>query len=129
MGINVVMGATAMCSFGVAPSTLAFLPLSRVMIEGKPAGTIADSAPMMNVLPFGMCTTLSNPTVATATTAALGVLTPMPCIPVIVGPWKPGATQTQIGGKPALVMGSTCQCAWGGVITISFTGATKTMSS
>ena len=52
-----------------------------------------------------MCTSLTNPTVAAATTAALGVLTPMPCIPVVAGPWKPGAAKTMIGGKPALVIG------------------------
>ncbi|GAB2460544.1 hypothetical protein GCM10027265_07080 [Jatrophihabitans fulvus] len=98
------------------------------MIEGKPAATITDCAPMVNVPPFGMCTTLSNPTVASATAAALGVLTPMPCVPVTT-PWKPGAIKTMLGGKPALTSSSTCQCSWGGVITITFPGAVRTQSN
>jgi hypothetical protein len=37
--------------------------------------------------------------------------------------------RTQIGGSPALTAGSLCNCAWGGVITIGFPGAVRTMSS
>ncbi|WP_244930194.1 DUF4280 domain-containing protein [Nocardioides sp. W7] len=126
MGQSVVTGAMATCSFGVAPSTLNFLPITRVTIEGRPAGTTMDMMPMVNIPPFGMCTSLSNPTVAAATSAALGVLTPMPCIPTMAGPWKPGALKTTIGGKPALVSGSTCNCAFGGMVSITMTGAMKT---
>lgn len=127
MGQNAVLGATMQCSFGVAPATLSPLPTSRVLIEGRPAATITDCAPMVNVPPFGMCTTLSNPTVAAATSAALGVLTPMPCVPVTT-PWKPGAPRTLLGGRPALVSGSTCNCAWGGVIQLLVPGAMRTQS-
>jgi hypothetical protein len=116
------------CSFGLAPSTLNVLPTSRVLIEGKPAATIKDMVPAMNIPPFGMCTSPSNPTVAAATSAALGVLTPMPCVPVPAGPWKPGAMKTLIGGMPALTAPSVCNCAFGGVITIGFPGTTRTMS-
>lgn len=129
MGQSAVTGAVAMCTFGVAPSSLSFLPVSRVTIEGRPAGTIMDIAPMVNVMPFGMCTSLSNPTVAAATSAALGVLTPMPCVPTIAGPWKPGAAKTTIGGKPALVSGSTCNCAFGGVVSMTMPGAVRTTAS
>ncbi len=125
---NVTQTAMLTCSFGMAPATLNPLPVSRVMIEGKPAATINDFAPAVNIPPFGMCSTLSNPTVAAATTAALGVLTPMPCVPVTT-PWKPGAIKTMIGGQPALTASSTCQCAWGGVITIGFPGAVRTQSN
>jgi uncharacterized Zn-binding protein involved in type VI secretion len=128
MAINVTQGALLTCSFGVAPSSLSPLPVSRVMIEGKPAATITDSAPMVNIPPFGMCTTLSNPTVASATAAALGVLVPMPCVPVTM-PWVPVAPRTMVGGKPVLASGSVCNCAWGGVITISFPGAVRTQSN
>ena len=120
--------ATIMCSFGMAPSTLNVLPTSRVFIEGKPAAAITDMAPMVNIPPFGMCTTLSNPTVASATAAALGVLTPMPCVPVPVAPWAPGATRTLIGGRPALTAGAMCTCSWGGVISISFAGSARTLA-
>ena len=124
---NVTTGAMLTCTFGVAPSTLNVLPIARVMVEGKPAATIFDMVPIMNIPPFGMCMSLANPTVAAATAAALGVLTPMPCIPVTT-PWKPGAMQTLVGGKPALTLGSTCQCAWAGVIMVGFPGSTRTMS-
>ncbi len=126
---NVTSTAMLTCSFGLAPSTLNVLPISRVFIEGKPAATIKDMAPIVNIPPFGMCTSLSNPTVAAATSAALGVLTPMPCVPVSAGPWKPGAMRTKIGGAPALTAGSMCNCAWGGVVTIGFPGTVRTMSS
>lgn len=126
MGQSAVTGALATCSFGVAPSSLNFLPTPKVMIEGRPAGTVMDNIPMVNVMPFGMCTSLSNPTVAAATSAALGVLTPMPCVPVMAGPWKPGAMKTMIGGKPALTGNDMCNCAFGGVITMTMPGAVRT---
>ena len=128
MGQSTVTGAVMMCSFGVAPATLNALPKSRVMVEGRPAATVTDIAPMVNVPPFGMCTSLSNPSVAAATSAALGVLTPMPCTPMLAGPWKPGAAKTTLGGVPALTSGATANCAFGGVITLQVTGtATTTM--
>ena len=39
-----------------------------------PAANIMDHVPMVNIMPFGMCITPSNPAVAAATAAALGVL-------------------------------------------------------
>jgi uncharacterized Zn-binding protein involved in type VI secretion len=128
MGQNANLGAVLQCSFGMAPSSLIPLPTPRVMIEGRPAATITDCAPLVNIPPFGMCTSLANPTVAAATAAALGVLTPMPCIPVTT-PWKPGALKTMIGGKPALVSGSMCNCAWGGIIQMTMPGAIRTQSN
>lgn len=126
MPSTIVTGALAQCSFGIAPAALSFLPASRVLVEGRPVGTIADIAPGLNVPPFGMCTSLSNPQVAAATAAALGVLTPMPCVPVVAGPWKPGAPRTTIGGRPALTAGSTCNCAFGGIVSITFPAAVRT---
>jgi uncharacterized Zn-binding protein involved in type VI secretion len=117
------------CSFGMAPSSLVALPTPRVMIEGRPAAVISDIAPGVNIPPFGMCTSLANPTVAAATAAALGVLTPMPCIPVVVSPWTPGAPRTTLGGIPALTAGSMCNCAWGGVVTMTMPGAVRTTAS
>ena len=118
---SVVSTAVTMCSFGAAPCTLNVIP-STVMIGGKPAGTIMDNTPA-NLPTFGMCMSLSNPTVASATAAALGVLTPMPCLPVVTAPWVPPAAQTLIGGKPALAAGAQCFCNWGGVIQIGVPGS------
>ena len=120
---QVVNGAMLACSFGVAPSTLTVTPAGiPVTAGGQLAATISHMVPMMNIAPFGMCTTPSNPQVAAATAAAQGVLTPQPCIPVITGPWAPGSTKVTIGGVPALTASCTCQCAWGGAITISVPG-------
>lgn len=118
------MGAMVLCSFGMAPMTLDVLPADRVMIEGTPAANITCSTPV-NIPTFGMCTSLANPEVAAATAAALGVLTPMPCVPAL-SPWIPVST-TLIGGQPALVAASTCMCAFGGVVNITFPGTTRTL--
>lgn len=120
----VVEGALVHCSFGVAPASLNVLPEDQVMIEGRPAADITCST-VANIPTFGMCTSLANPEVAAATSAALGVLTPMPCVPALA-PWIPSST-TLIGDKPALVADSTCMCAFGGVIEILDPGTVRTL--
>jgi hypothetical protein len=127
MPIQVCMGAMMSCSFGMAPSTLAVLPKNRVMTSKMPAANIMDNIPMLNIPPFAMCQSMANPMVAAATAAALGVLTPMPCIPVTVAPWSPGTPQTMIGKMPALNNSCMLNCMWGGVISISNAGQTQCM--
>ena len=122
MGQQVCNGALLMCSFGTAPSTLVVTPENMVNASAMPAATIMDNIPMKNILPFLMCTTLSNPQVAAATTAALGVLTPMPCVPVTSTPWAPGSPTVFIRGKPALNNSCKLMCNWGGVISVNFAG-------
>lgn len=117
MGMQVSMGTTLQCSFGVAPSALSVLPTSGVL-AGTPAATIMDNAPMVNVMPFGMCNCAANPMVAAATAAALGALTPMPCVPMTSAPWAPGSPTVLIGNFPALQDSSKLMCMWGGVISI-----------
>ena len=121
MGFCVCGGAAIACSFGMTPSVLNVLPAARVMTTMALA-SIMDNIPIVNIPPFGMCSSVGNPTVAAATAAALGVLTPMPCIPVAVGPWVPGSPAVLIGGKPALNNSSKLVCAWGGVIQINNPG-------
>lgn len=117
MGQVVCGGAMMKCSFGVAPSSLMVLPVNRV-VNIMPIANIMDNKPLLNILPFGMCNSPANPMVAAATAAALGVLTPMPCIPVTVAPWTPGSPTVQVGNMPALNNSSKCMCNWGGVIQI-----------
>jgi hypothetical protein len=121
MGIQVCTGANLQCSFGAAPSALAVLPVNRVM-TGTPAANIMDHVPLVNVMPFGMCNSPANPMVAAATAAALGVLTPMPCIPMTMAPWMPGAPTVMVGGMPALNNASKLMCQWGGVIQVLVPG-------
>jgi hypothetical protein len=126
MAIQVCMGATLQCSFGAAPSSLVVLPANRVLTN-TPAATIMDNVPLVNILPFGVCSSLANPTVAAATAAALGVLTPMPCVPVTPAPWVVGAPTVLIGNMPALNNNSKLMCTWGGVIQVVVPGQTKMM--
>ena len=117
----VVMGATTQCTFGLSPSVLNVLPENRVNAP-TPAATIMDHITGVNIVPFGLCNTVTNPAVATATTAAGGVLTPMPCVPVTTTPWAVGAASVLIGGIPALDNISVCNCLYGGVISITYPG-------
>ena len=127
MGQLVVGGAIAMCSFGTAPGNLQPTSQVRCLAEGRPAATIQDSA-MVNITPFGMCTTLSNPQVAAATAAAMGVLTPQPCMLVPAGGWIPTKPNVLIGGKPCLTSESKLMCSYGGCISITSPGQLKTIT-
>ncbi|WP_042163894.1 DUF4280 domain-containing protein [Paenibacillus gorillae] len=117
MGQLVCGGASLQCSFGAAPGTLNVLPANRVMTS-MPIANIMDNKPMVNILPFGMCTSMANPMVAAATAAALGALTPQPCVPVTSAPWVPGTPTVLVANMPALNNTSKCMCNWGGVIQI-----------
>lgn len=112
-------GTKIKCSFGTTPGTLQVLPTSRVGIGSMPMASIMDNKPMVNIIPCGMCRSLANPAVAAATSAAMGVLTPMPCIPNITAPWMMGKTDLLINNQPALLDNCKLMCMWGGVIQIS----------
>lgn len=112
MGQQVVNGAMLACSFGAAPGTMIVTPENMTNAGKQPAATIMDNIPMKNIMPFGMCMSLANPQVAAATSAALGVLTPQPCIPVTTAPWVPGSLTVMIKNKPALII-AVRSCATG----------------
>jgi hypothetical protein len=96
------------------------------MISGMPAATVQDVTPMVSVTPCGLCTTVSNPTVAAATAAALGVLTPQPCIPAPAGTWL-GGKSPLISGAPGLANDAKLLCSYGGSISIVSPGQTKVL--
>jgi hypothetical protein len=126
MGPAVCNGATLVCPFGAAPSTFVVLPTKKTFAT-LPCATIMDHVSMMNVMPFGLCSSLANPTVAAATSAAMGALTPMPCIPATFTPWAPGSSCVMVGGVPVLESTSTLARPWGGVIQVVNPGQTKTI--
>lgn len=126
MPAQVTMGASLKCTMGLTPSSLIVLPVNRVMVEGMPAATVMDKIPIVNIPPFGLCRSTGNPQVVAATATAMGTLTPMPCVPVLPAPWNPGANTTQIGTSACLTKDAKCNCVWGGSITITKPGATKT---
>ena len=112
----VTSGTMLHCSMGVSSAPL-IVP-APVVVATAPLATVLDTIPLTNIPTFGMCMSLGNPEVAAATAAALGVLTPQPCLPATGTPWTPGALTTQAGGLPCVLVSSICQCAWGGVITV-----------
>lgn len=126
MGIAVCGGALLMCSFGAAPSSLMITPKNMVTTS-MPLANIMDYIPNSNIMPFGMCMSMANPQVAAATAAALGVLTPQPCMPMTAAPWAPGSPTVLIANMPALNNSSKLMCTWGGVIQITSPGQATIM--
>jgi hypothetical protein len=112
---------------GAAPSALVVLPLNRVMSGNQPAANIMDHKPLVNIMPFGVCRSLAYPATAAATAAAMGALTPMPCMPATPAPWVPGSVTVMVGNQPAL--NNTCKlmCVFGGVIQVVAPGQVSEM--
>ncbi len=121
----VAVSGTAMCTMGTAPAPIKVTSQQKVLTEGKPAATIQDAQPMANIGPFGMCTSLANPQVAAATAAALGVLTPQPCIPAPAGTWIPTKPKILVGGKPCLSNDCKLVCAYAGQVSVTVPGQVK----
>lgn len=124
MPLQVVSQAKTMCTMSVKPSQLVVLPTRRRVAGGQPMANISDHVPAVNITPFGPCQSPSFPPTAAATAAASGVLTPVQCVPNTQSPWTPGSTAVSVGGQPALVQSDTCQCVWGGTISITDPGQT-----
>ena len=117
----VVHGATLRCDQGTTPGSLSVLPAGVSGTE-RAAATVSDHVAMKNLPPLGACRSLANPQVAAASAAAMGVLTPQPCVPVTPAAWSVEAPGVSVGGAPALVEGARCACAWGGTIRVESPG-------
>ncbi len=128
MSQYVNFGATIKCAFGTTPSVLSATNAPTVLVQGKPIATLSDAAAMVNIPPFGMCTTPTNPAVAAATAAALGVLTPQPCIPQTQA-WLPSGGVLLAQGKPCLTQDCKCMCMYGGAISVVSPGQMLVSSS
>lgn len=114
-----VNNTICMCSFGAAPAALVASSAPTVTGVNQPVATIMD----LPKIPFGMCSSMANPTVASATAAAFGVLTPMPCTPMVTAPWVPGSPTVFAGNYPVLNNTCKCICNFGGIIQITVTPA------
>ena len=112
----VVNNAELKCSCGTASSKLKVGGEHNWIIENQNAANIGDHIPIKNICPFGNCTNTANPAVA----AALGA--PQPCIPVTPNKWSPGAKEFYIDKEQVLDDVSTCQCIYGGVISVADAG-------
>lgn len=126
MGVVVVSGATCNCSFGTTACALQVTSQLKCMADGKPIATVQDVQPGTNLATFGMCSSMANPAVASATAAALGVLTPQPCTLIPAGVWSSSNPKVMIGGKPCMTNESTLMCGMGmGTIKVLSAGQTK----
>ncbi len=94
------------------------MPGSPLIAGAMNAATIVEFLPA-NIATFVMCQSLSNPEVAAATTAAMGALTPMPCVPMVVAPWEPASEIMSLAGLPFATQESKCTCAYGGSISVT----------
>ena len=106
----VCSGATMKCTMGTSQAKLTVLPTRTVFLTGKPQANISDHLSMVNLAPFGNCRSMAFPATASATAAAQGTLTPMPCMHNTPFPWMGGKNDYIIKGDPALLKSSTCQC-------------------
>lgn len=118
----VVAGAKMKCSFGDKEAILT-APFSHgYYCNEKPVLNIMDFKPMVNIMSFGMCSSMTNPTVAAATAAANGKLQKMPCIPMVVTPWLNGKMDVMVENQPAILNNSKNMCVYCGQITIEKDG-------
>jgi hypothetical protein len=118
---QVAATAVTVCTFSLGGATSTFVPTPRPVLSSSLInGVIIDIIPFTNIIPFPMCCSPSNPAFIAATSAALGVPTPVPCTPVTQAPWAPGVPSVQITNIP--VLDNTCKlnCMLGGVISIMF---------
>jgi hypothetical protein len=151
----VVHGAEIKCSFGLRTSNVV-VPLSHgVFIHSIAQLTIYDYKPMVNILPFGGCTSPENPSVQAAAAAMSVAMQAKPkgfiekvisffckpkdnaqddsfvsqcagvCTPIIVTPWQNGKDIVEIDGKPALLASSCVSCLYKGEITFTTDGQSE----
>ncbi len=113
----VIQGTFLKCSFGNVPVPINVLP-DRKVNSMLPVAVKSDHIPMVNILPFGMCSNPANPMVIAATAAAMGVFTPVVCIPCTVSDWMGACEKVKIKGKEAINMDSTLECLYGGKIQV-----------
>jgi hypothetical protein len=111
---------------GTSTARLTVLPIRTVFLTGQPMANISDHLTMVNLAPFGRCRSLGFPATAAATAAHHGHLTPMPCMHNTPFPWMNGKNDYIVKGDPALLKSSTCQCMWGGTISLVTDGQTPT---
>jgi len=123
MAFNVV-GLTSLlsCSFGTVPDTLIVLPDGNVIVEAMLAGNMLDMIPFANIPGFVLCLSLANPEVDAATTAAFGVLTPMPCTPMTFEPWITEDVTVLFTDLPALDQTSILICDYAAIIIVDEPG-------
>ena len=117
MPMQVCMGASMMCTFGMAPSSLVVLPTNKVLTNMMPDANIMDHIPMVNIMPFGMCMSPSNPSVGRRHRRGAGCAHSHALHsgnPRAVDSGRDHRPDRQL---PGVDNASQLMCTWGGVIT------------
>lgn len=115
-------GCSIKCSFGSSKASL------KVPGPARPA-CIGDCRPYVNIPTFGLCRSMANPVVSSATMAAqagqgyssqpgAGQIVPGVCIPVLASGWTPAAQFELVQNLPTIDKNSMLMCVWGGLISI-----------
>lgn len=111
-------GSILKCSFGDSSSNYIISPEKKFFINEEPMASISDVKSLVNICPFGMCSSMQNPTVASATSANNGVLKKMPCNPQIIGQWSNGVNYFLLSNEKVPCDKSKLNCAYSGVISV-----------
>lgn len=114
----VASGAELLCNQGTTPAALTVPRPRRSSARTDLLAVVDDHVPLVHLAPFGACRCPANPAVAAATAAAMGILTPAPCMPVVPLPWSLGAARLTFDGVLALTADSTVKCAYSGTISV-----------
>tara|TARA_R110000868_G_scaffold8205_7_gene42737 strand:- start:46701 stop:49136 length:2436 start_codon:yes stop_codon:yes gene_type:complete len=101
--IIAVSGALCGCQFGNTKSPALAMPVVPIDVNGKPP----LQASTVKLLPFGLCSSINNPTVMAAQGA------PQPCVPSQAPGFMPLTKVTQYAGEPAIVASSKGSCPFG----------------
>ena len=112
------------CPFGLMTSILNVVDPTRPSIGFNKMATMQDRLPV-NIPPFGMCTSILNPAVQSATMLAMGTLTPAPCpcVQAMMGWSVPSLNMVKKGEIGYyLDQTSTLLCSFGGNIMVVHSG-------
>ena len=114
----VTTGSSAICTCGTTSAELIADYDTGAIVNDMIVMTVDMIVSEVNIMSFGECDSLVNPEVSTATAAAGGVTTPMPCVPVVASDWTTGSLTASQDGIAYITDTSTCTCSYGGVISI-----------
>lgn len=106
---SVCNGAMLRCSLGSVPGTLVVLRPSLSADTMQAIGTVQDSRPMENILPFGTCSAAAHPLISTGAA---------PCIPQTNEVWTQQTPSIRYQGQAALRGDATLRCEYGGIISV-----------
>jgi uncharacterized protein DUF4280 len=106
MACHVDDGALVRCMYGITP-----MPIHA---SGHvPIATVNDRAPFVNIPPFCLCTSPTNPIAILL--ESLGIPDPVvPCLPLVPEPWQvANLHRVWVKGARALDRQSSAFCMWG----------------